>query len=161
MTRVLAFVLRFIAFGLLWLVLTGGVISDVALTFAAIVSPVLASMWLWRPGALHIHFGALLLFIPYFLWQSVLGGWDVAKRALAYRMRVTPAIMEVTLQTRLSAHHVLVAWILSLLPGTASIRLTDGGLTFHVLDETAPHRERIESLERKVAAVLQPRGLAA
>lgn len=92
----------------------------------------------------------LLHFVPYFLWQSVKGGADVTRRALAPSLPLDPDLLEYRISLPPGAPRVFFTGALSLLPGTFSARVAEDRLTVHLL--TAEGAEaRIRELEERVA----------
>ena len=71
-------------FFLLWLVLLQSVkAGDLAVGLVATVCATWASLHLLPPGVGEVHMLRLATFLPHFLWQSLLAGVDVARRAFA------------------------------------------------------------------------------
>lgn len=99
----------------------------------------------WRPS----HLPRLTF---YFLSQSVLGGWDVARRAFAPSLPVQPAVVRFELELEAGFPMVLFAWLVSLTPGTASVTIEGTVLVVHALDVRLAVEERLRELERHVAA---------
>ncbi len=112
-----------------------------------------ASLHFIPPGRWVVRFGPLLRFIPYFLVESFLAGLDVSKRALTPRLPVQPALLRHPLTLRSEPARVFLVWIVSLLPGTASVRLEQDSITVHVLLRTQPHRETFSNLEQRIAGL--------
>lgn len=123
------------------------------LAVGAIAAATAASVVCWPAGRFHLRAGAMLRFAPWFLWQSLRGGIDVARRAFDPRMPLRPALVELSLRTPNGFSHVVLAWVLSLLPGTATVRAGDGWLTVHVLDERLYTVESLHAVETWVAKI--------
>lgn len=92
-------------------------------------------------------------FIPFFLWQTARGSWDVACRAVHPRMPLAPAITMYRTVLPPGPWRVLFANCVTLLPGTLSADLEGAELTVHALDATQPVRTDLQRLEHRVAAV--------
>lgn len=97
----------------------------------------------WRPAGLPG-------FIPFFLWQSVRGGVDVAARALHPGLSIQPGLLYYRMRLPDSFPRVLFVNVLNVLPGTVSARVSGDTLTVHLLDRRLPARERIVELETRV-----------
>ena len=144
--------LRAAGFAILWWVLAEGRLEDpwviavclgAALAVSAWISPIRPGVW--RPLG-------ILRFVPCFLIWSVQGGIDVARRAFHPAMPLRPEILTWTLRGS-RRQSILLAWIVSLLPGTAAVSLENGMLRIHVLDSRLPVRKTLRDLERRVAAI--------
>ncbi len=115
-----------------------------------------ASLRLRPPGGVRLSLPRALSFVPFFLWQSLKGGLDVALRVMRPGMRVAPGIATYRLRLVTPSARILFLNTLSLLPGTLSADLRGDRLIVHALDATegeALHAE-IARLECRVAAML-------
>lgn len=142
---------RVLVFTALWSLLSKNAWHDWPLVAAAILAGVATSFGLWPLAVWKWRFRPLLRFIPYFLWESVGGGMDVARRALSPKMPLDPAFIEWPLRLRSEGARVFFAWTVSLLPGTASVRLDDVRLKVHVLDQQLPIEEKLREVENHIA----------
>lgn len=134
-------------FAALWLILSGGRGWSVGAPFivlAAMTSCLVAPMSRWSMTG-------LIRFLPYFVWNSLRGGVDVAIRVLHPQLPIEPALVRYELRLRDSAARVLMADTVTLLPGTLSADLDDHVLVVHVLNAGAPFDEVLEVLEQRVA----------
>jgi multicomponent Na+:H+ antiporter subunit E len=121
------------------------------------VPAVLAAAWAsWRlatgPGIRLSPWGALR-FIPYFVYESVRGGIDVASRVLGPRVRVDPGRQDYRLSLSSPGARVFFVDLVSLLPGTLSADLVGDVVTIHALDQGADMAGDLSQLERRVAAL--------
>jgi multicomponent Na+:H+ antiporter subunit E len=149
---------RFVVFLLLWWLLTDG--RTDAWLFGACAAAAAALLPLFieapsdTPGAATLlpTLLRLPLLVPLFLWESLKGGVDVSVRALKPRMPLVPALFDYPLRLPPGPGPVLLASLVSLMPGTLAI--IDGDrLRVHVLDGTRDYDDELERLERKVARV--------
>jgi multicomponent Na+:H+ antiporter subunit E len=147
--------IRMALFAALWLVLTRGSLDDGWLAAVAVVAATVTSMLLWKEPVWRLRPGGLMRFVPFFLVQSVLGGWDVARRAGAPSLPLAPGFIDYEARLRLPAARVFFVWIISLLPGTASVRLTDRGVRVHCLDTRADIDTKLRRLEDHVRALFR------
>jgi multicomponent Na+:H+ antiporter subunit E len=143
---------------LLWWIITGG--STRQLWFgAAVILAILALPGPMRApgatGAVRLAPWALVCFVGIFLWQSILGGLQVAWVALRPRHAVRPSYK--TYRVRIGNDHgaarMTLAASVCLLPGTLSCDLHDDDLVLHVLDQGMFRESAIRSYERRLAAV--------
>lgn len=142
--------LRMVAFFALWLVLTEGDTRKSWMGIGAASLATAVSFTFWPARSWRWSLRGFLRFWPYFLWQSLIGGIDVARRALLPSMPLQPAILQYRLRLRHPPAQAFLAWTIGLLPGTASIRLHDGRLDLHVLDERLPTEQRLREVEEVI-----------
>ncbi len=137
---------------LLWWVLTEGILEDPAFVLGSVALALYASYRLIPRGEWHWRPLALGRFLPYFLSKSLMGGIDVASRAFRPTMPLQPEIIKFPLRVS-GKPALLMAWIASLLPGTASVYLENGTLRVHVLDTRLPVHKNLRELERRVESL--------
>jgi multicomponent Na+:H+ antiporter subunit E len=145
--------LRLVGFTFLWWVLSEGVLTDWPLVLLFALLATASSLLLLPPGSFRLRPLGLVRFVPYFLWQSLLGGLDVARRALSPALPLAPGFIEVPLGLKGEAAQAFFVWTVSLLPGTAGAELLGGSLKVHVLDVGQNNLEKLRALERKVAGL--------
>jgi len=151
-----AFCVRFLLLLLIWWVLSA---SNEAWWFGIPLALVAASASLWLTPAAHYrmrlrHFPA---FSGFFLWQSLLAGWDVSRRTLSPRLPLHPAILQLTLQLPPGAPTWWLMLTISLLPGTLSVRLHGQQiLEVHCLDD---HLDVVGSVRQTEAHIARLFGL--
>jgi multicomponent Na+:H+ antiporter subunit E len=148
-------VLRIAAMTVLWLILAEGNLRYWGLIIGAIVAATLASLLLVPNSGLSLSPLGLARFVPFFVMQSILGGWDVAIRALSIRPRLDPVYVECTLRLDEEPARVLVANTMSLMPGTLSVSLEAHQLQMHVLDRAMPAIERAREVEEHAARMFR------
>jgi multicomponent Na+:H+ antiporter subunit E len=143
---------RALLFALVWWALAEG---DAAWGFGlpVIFLPLAASLALMpvRPR----RWGAVGLarFAGFFLWHSLRGGIDVARRALHPRLPLAPDLVEFPLRLSEPGARVFLANTVSLLPGTLSAHLEGRLLRVHVLDATLPVTGMLREVETRVAVL--------
>jgi len=142
---------RLVLFALVWLVLVGTdpvswVIGVPAVLFATVAAARLSRLVGTDPRPL-----PLLGFVPFFLWESILGGIDVARRVLGPKLLIDPAL--VSYRPRIKEPAALVAFLdtLSLLPGTLSADFRDDILYVHTLEASPSVLAGITHLEQRIA----------
>ncbi len=141
---------RIVLLGVLWWVLTGqaaplSLLGVLGVALAALLSFHLAPspVWTWT-------FVPWLRFFQFFLWQSFLGGLDVALRALRPGPAVEPLVIEYALQVRGDEARIFFLLVVSLLPGTAAVDLRGEVAFIHVLDRSLLRKELLKDLENRV-----------
>jgi multicomponent Na+:H+ antiporter subunit E len=147
-----AFVLA-VFYSLVWLALTGGDPLSWIVGAPAVLLAVTVSLFL-SPGCMRtVSFGHALLFLPYFIVQSILSGLDVLRRTFSPKLRINPGLFIYRTSLPEESSRVLLANIISLLPGTISTDLQDEEIIIHVLDTGLPARENIRQLEIRIARI--------
>lgn len=143
------------AFLILWIVLIQSA-KPADLVFGAFAS--LGATWvslrLLPPSAGRLRFAALLALLPYFLWQSVVAAWDIARRALSLRVRIAPGFVDCPLKSPPGFARNTLATITSLLPGSVPADDVDGALVYHALDVTQPVVSQLLETEQRFAHAL-------
>lgn len=143
---------RALLLALLWLVLTGGDTDNLWLGVFAILGGTLVSLallsdsgWRWTPAG-------IVRFLPFFLWQSLVGAVDVALRALRPNLPLDPDILEYEFRLPESPARVFMADAVSLLPGTLSVEIEGDCLRVHALSGPEAF-ETLRELESKTASL--------
>ncbi len=143
--------LRAVLFALMWWTLTDGevgswLVGTPVILFTTLVSVLLLPPFSWSlPGVVR--------FVPFFLWRSLYGGVDVARRALQPRLPISPGLFDHRWRLPPGLPRVFMANIVSLLPGTLSVELGANCLQVHVLDERKDFLSELEKVEQRVAAM--------
>jgi len=115
-----------------------------------------ASVRLLPPASGRVRLGALLLLLPRFLWQSLVAGLDVARRAFAPRLDLQPGFVDYRTQLPPGAARNAFELIASLMPGSVASDDTQGTIEFHCLDTRQPVAEQLAAEERVYARTLLP-----
>lgn len=140
---------RAVLFSLVWWILVDGAAPSWWIGVPAVLLAVVVGTALVQPA--HLVWHELLRFIPFFLMRSLLGGADVAWRALHPRMPISPALVEYPLRLPAGLPRVFMANTVSLLPGTLSAALDLSVLKVHVLDRRKDVLSELEAVEQGVA----------
>lgn len=148
-------IVRVIAMTLIWMVLAEGELRYWGVVALAVIGGAVASLLLAPSSGLGLSLVAWLRFVPFFIWQSVLGGTDVALRAVAVPPRLDPDYVEFEFRLAEEPARVMVANTMSLMPGTLSVSLEGNRLTMHVLDRSMPAVERARLVETHVARMFR------
>jgi multicomponent Na+:H+ antiporter subunit E len=146
---------RGLAFFLLWMLMMQSLKpSDLAMGVLAGVSATWVSMRLLPPSSGCVHFGRLLALLPHFVWESVLAGVDVARRALHPGLPLRPGFVTCPLNFPPGFARNTFATITSLLPGSVAAGEVEGEIVYHCLDTNSPVTEQILKEERLLARAL-------
>ena len=117
-----------------WWVLSGST-EDWWFGLPLAVAVAAVSLWLSPPARFRLRLHRMPIFAGFFLWQSLLAGWDVARRTLSPALPLHPEILRLPLVLPEGAPTWWLMLVISLLPGTLSVRLRpDRILEVHCLD---------------------------
>lgn len=140
---------------LLWLLLMPSAKpTDLLIGAAAATAATLLSLRMFPPATGCLHFASLALLMPHFIWQSVLAGFDVARRAFDPKMPLQPGFVACPLGFPEGLARNTFATITSLMPGTVPCGETDGVLIFHCIDVRDPVVQQLWAEEKLLARAL-------
>jgi len=144
---------RAVLFALIWWILTGSVLNSWLIGVPVVMLATSVSMVIQPPSTWSAI--GLVRFIPFFLWHSLHGGVDVARRALHPRLPISPQIVEHRWRLPPGLPRVFMANTVSLLPGTLSAELDEKRLCVHVLDKTGVFAAQLSNVEAHVSRVFR------
>ncbi len=144
---------RIVIFAFIWWGLSAGILDQIILVFILVLASALLSILLVPPQKISTH--GLLKFIPFFIRLSVMGGIDVASRAFKPSMPLKTGFIKYHLKLIHPTARILFVWIVSLLPGTASVSLENQTLHIHVLDQKLDHDFRLKELEKHITMLFK------
>ncbi len=147
------FLARLALFALIWLGLNGAdwgswIVGGPVVIVAAGISVKLLPAIPW-----HWSVSGALAFAGFFLRESLRGGWDVACRALAPKLALSPAILCVPFHLPPGVARLFFCGAISLLPGTAVVAIAADTLCIHALAASPRVEEELRELENRVAAL--------
>ena len=91
------------------------------------------------------------------LWQSLVAGTDVARRAFSPRLPLQPGFVEYPTDLPRGAARNAFAAISSLLPGSVPTGETETAIEYHALDQSQPVVEQLAAEEQAYGKALIPR----
>ena len=148
---------RFLGLAALWIVLIRSVQpADLAVGALTAAAATWVSLRLLPPDAGRVKFVALALRGPRFLWQSVVAGIDVARRALAPGMPLKTGFVAYRTGLPRGAARNAFATVTSLLPGTVPAEDDAAEIRYHCLDTAQPVAEQLATEEREYAKAFEP-----
>ena len=150
-TGVSGIVVRGGLFLLIWWILSGGTPASWWVGVPAVLLALAVSVMM--PLPVSVVWYELLRFIPFFLSRSLLGGLDVAWRAMHPRLPIAPEIVDYRLRLPPGLPQVLMANTVNLLPGTLSVDLDEGRLRVHVLDARKGFLAELDAVEHGVGRI--------
>jgi len=148
--------LRVLGFAALWAILGGGegwVVGVPAVLIATAATPLTTHASRWS-------LAGVAGFVPYFAWNSLRGGIDVAARALNPGLPIDPVVVRYEMRLNGSTARVLMANTVTLLPGTLSADLDGNVLSVHVLNASRPVTDMLDRLEARIAGLFRHDGEA-
>lgn len=113
------------------------------------------SLRLLPPARGRVRLGRLLMLLPRFLWQSLVAGFDVARRAFALRLDLQPGFVDYRTQLPQGSARSAFELIASLMPGSVPSDEGPRHIEFHCLDTRQPVTEQLAAEERAYAPALQ------
>ena len=148
-----SFVVRCSGFLGLWIVWIGAAPADLAAGLAAAAVAAWASLRLVPPVG-GVRPLALLALVPRFLWQSVVAGLDVARRAVDPRLPLRPGFVRYRPGLAPGLARNAFATLTSLLPGTVPAHDDGQTLLYHCLDLDQPVAAQLSAEELRLARAL-------
>jgi multicomponent Na+:H+ antiporter subunit E len=129
--------------------------ANLAVGVLASLAAAWVSLRLLPPARGRVRLGLLLALLPRFLRQSVVAGFDVARRAFAPGLDLEPGFVDY--RTQLPPGHGRSAFelIASLMPGSVPSDEGPQHIEFHCLDTRQPVAEQMAAEERAYARALQ------
>lgn len=144
-------------FALVWLVLAGPDLGSWLIGAPTVIAAIWAATRLAGLQGGGVSVLGLVQFVPFFLWESLKGGIDVALRVIAPRLNVNPGYLGYRLRLGRPAARVFFMNMVSLLPGTLSVNIEGNEVRVHALDRDANPVPELVRLERRVAALFAER----
>lgn len=125
------------------------------------VVAVLLVLWLDRKlgsanleddGAIRAHWGRLLLYIPWLLWQMVLSSWQVAQ-VILNPSRLNPVIVRFASAQPHTVARVVLGNSITLTPGTLTLNIDGDTYVVHALSKDSRESLLEGTMQRKVARI--------
>jgi multicomponent Na+:H+ antiporter subunit E len=136
---------------LVWWIVSGST-GDWWFGLPLAVTAAAVSMWLTPPANFWLRPHRIPVFAAFFLWQSLLAGWDVTKRTLSPALPLHPEILHLSVVLPPGAPTWWLMLVISLLPGTLSVRLHENRtLEVHCLDSRLDVSGSVRDTEMQIA----------
>jgi multicomponent Na+:H+ antiporter subunit E len=136
---------------LLWWIITQGQVGAWLIGLPAVALAAMASVYFAGTALKRVSLLGLTGFVAFFLRESVRGGFDVARRTLAPRLRIQPGFKNHRLRLNDPSARILLTNCISLLPGTLTARLDGNQVEVHLLDTGVDPEPDLRRLERAIA----------
>lgn len=134
-----SFAERAAALLILWIMVSGTGLSDFLPGLVAALAGAGISLGLLPPGAVRLRPVALVGLALRLLWQSIIAGADVARRALDPRLPIKPGLVRYPVGLPPGSTRNTFTTLMSLLPGTVPIATNmRDHLVVHCLDVGQP-----------------------
>ncbi|MGQ9371526.1 Na+/H+ antiporter subunit E [Azospirillum sp. ST 5-10] len=141
-------------FAVLWVVLTGRPAESWPYGLIAVALAVPVSLLLQPPRTAGLRVVRVAVLVPLLAWVSLLGGFDVARRAFARRPAVDPGVVDYRLRHPRPAIAVTLAYAASVVPGSLVLAVGDDRLLVHVVDLGQPNDATLARMEGWLAWAL-------
>jgi len=125
-----------------------GVLASAAATWV--------SMRLLPPAGGRVRLAVLLALLPRFLWQSLVAGVDVARRAFSPRLPLAPGFVDYPVRLPRSSARNAFELISSLMPGSVPTAETEATIEYHCLDTQQAVIGQLAAEEQAYARALVP-----
>jgi multicomponent Na+:H+ antiporter subunit E len=100
-----------------------------------------------------ISISGFVAFLPFFLLQSLRGGWESAQFAIQPGKKLHTGFIKYSTSLPSDRSKLYFLHVISLLPGTVSAAIDGEDILVHALDTTADHSADLRECEKKVAAL--------
>ncbi len=137
----------------LWWLLTNGAPASWLIGVPVVLAAGWSLQHLHSANTRSLSISGLIGFLPLFLWESLRGGIDVARRTLAPRLRIHPGFVIYPTRLQSDAARVFFINCVSLLPGTLAADFNDDQLTIHMLDDRIDPEDELRRLEQAVLRI--------
>lgn len=146
-------------FAVIWVILSRGGAADLLPGLMAVAAATWTSLRLLPPGRGRVRPLALAQFALRFLRQSVIGGVDVARRALNFRLPLHPGFVLYPARLPPGPKLSMFTSLMSLLPGTVPTGSDESGAVLvHCLDVGQPVAAQLAAEEALFARIVGKAG---
>ena len=128
--------------------------SNLAFGLLATAGATWTSLWLLPPETGRVRIFVLLRLLPRFLWNSLVAGVDVARRAFSPSLPLAPGFVDYPVGLPRGSARNAFELISSLLPGSVPTDETEAVIEYHCLDVRQPVVEQLALEERAHAMAL-------
>ncbi len=138
----------------LWLVLAGADPADIPAAAVAVAAATWTSLRLLEPGTSRRSLRAISQLALLFLYQSIVAGVDVARRALDPRLPLRPGFVSYPTGLPRGMRRNVFTTLTSLLPGTVPAGEDERHLIYHCLDVGQPVAAELAAEEEALVRAL-------
>lgn len=156
-SRARAGTVRALLYFALWLVIDQSAKpGNLLVGIVAAAGATCTSLWLLPPDTGRVRLHTLVLLLPRFLWNSLVAGADVARRAFSPGLPLNPGFVDYSVDLPRGSARNAFELISSLLPGSVPTDETAAVIEYHCLDVQQPVVEQLAREERAHAVALVP-----
>ena len=137
----------------LWLVITGANAGALMIGVPVIALATWASLRIDARQRHRVSLAGAFRFVGFFLYESLRGGFDVARRTLRPKLDIRPGFVQYECTLPGGRPRLLFASCASLLPGTLTAEMHDRRLIVHLLDTESPVEGELRALEETIAGM--------
>lgn len=152
-----AILVRGIAYFVVWMIMAGGQLADVApgLVVAALATWVSLVLLPLDSGFAEVRPLAVLRLALRFVWGSIVAGLDIARRAFSPSLPLKPGYINYPVGLPPGTSRNLFTSVTSLMPGTLPAGTDESGrLIYHCLDVEQPVLQELGQEEAQLVAAL-------
>jgi multicomponent Na+:H+ antiporter subunit E len=149
---------RAVALTVLWLAMSEGRVSSMALSVASVAAALLVSLAVAPPGGARVRWLPLIQFIPFYARRSLMGGVGVMRRAFGPRSLLHPGYVRLSMKVGHGTPRSVFMCLVNLLPGTISVGEDGDELVVHAIDTRVSVGHDLEELEARVTALFTSGG---
>jgi multicomponent Na+:H+ antiporter subunit E len=142
----------------LWWLLSNGSADSWTVGLPVVVAATLVGQSLMDRIPVSIRLQGLISFIVFFIYESIRGGIDVARRTLPPRMNIQPHFYYYQTHIQQPMARILFCNSISLLPGTLCVQMQGDQIEIHALSSNNEVEKELTKLENKVLAIFKPTG---
>jgi multicomponent Na+:H+ antiporter subunit E len=153
-----SFVRAALGLGVVWAGLNGTDMGSWLVGLPTVLTGALLVSRMHRRRQPALRWAGVAPFAVYFLRQSVLGGWDVARRVMGPRLTIDPGFVAYRTSLPEGAERHLFLSVISLLPGTLTARFEGDTAHVHAIDVESDLQTELALLEQRVAGMFASRG---
>ncbi|MCX5514691.1 sodium:proton antiporter [Kaistia algarum] len=146
---------RAFALLLIWIILTRGSLKDLPVGLIAVAVAAFVSVRIRPTSQVTLRLIPTLTYVGIFLRQSVVAGFDVARRAFDPKLPLKTGFIEFSPSLPAGMERTLFADLSSMAPGTLPVEeRPDGTLLVHCLDTDTDVAAQLAADEGRLAAAL-------
>ena len=152
-----AILVRGTAYFVVWMIMSGGQITDVApgIVVAGVATWVSLALLPLDPAFAGVRPLAVLRLALRFVWGSVVAGFDIARRAFSPSLPLQPGYRNYPVGLPPGTSRNLFTSVTSLMPGTLPTGADESGrLIYHCLDVEQPVLQELAREEAQLVAAL-------
>ena len=150
-SRWIRFVRHAAILALLWACLNWADLASWIIGGPAVILAAMCSSSFPGRDRLPLNWSALPGFVLFLTRESIRGGWDVARRVIDPKLPIAPGFVRFRMRLPEGAAQHLFANVISLLPGTVTVRVEGNEVLVHAIDVESSVADGLREIETRVA----------